>query len=336
MTILLTGGAGYIGSHTALELLADGHDIIIADNFSNSCEEVVKRIERIAGRKVALNIIDVTNHAALRKIFETNQIDAVIHFAGFKAVGESVRYPLRYYRNNLDCTISLLEVMKEFGVFRLIFSSSATVYGATGKLTEDMPVGPCTNPYGWTKLMSEQIISDECAANPYFSSVIIRYFNPVGAHASGLIGELPDGTPNNLMPYISQVAAGKLDVLSVFGNDYPTPDGTGIRDYIHVIDLAKGHVAALNYCLSHAGNEVFNFGTGVGYSVLDIVKAFEQVNGVSVPYRISERREGDIAEYYADPSKAENVLKWKAGLGLDDMCRDEWRWLQLNPNGYEH
>ena len=330
MSILLTGGAGFIGSHTAVELLTAGCDVVIVDNYYNSNHEIIARIEEITGKKVKSYNADVTNKAALTNIFDEQNIDCVIHFAGYKAVGESVQKPLAYYRNNLDSTLTLLEVMAEHNCKNIIFSSSATVYGANcpSPCVETMDRGECTNPYGWTKWMIEQILQDATVANPELSVVLLRYFNPVGAHKSGLIGERPNGIPNNLFPYISQVASGKLKELSVFGNDYPTHDGTGVRDYIHIVDLAKGHVAAVNYCVEHKGTEVFNLGTGVGYSVLDMVKAFEKVNNVLVPYRIAPRRSGDIAICYSDATKARELLGWKAELGLEDMCRDAWRWEQ--------
>ena len=336
MSILLTGGAGYIGSHTAVELLDAGFDVVIADNFSNSSPEVVRRIEELSRKRVSVYNIDVADKAALENVFTENRIDGVIHFAGLKAVGESVKQPLRYYRNNLDCSLTLLETMARFAVNTLIFSSSATVYGIPEKLplTEDMKTGPCSNAYGSTKLFIEQIIKDAGIADPDFSAVLLRYFNPVGAHASGRIGEMPNGIPNNLMPFISQVAVGKLQKLRVFGDDYPTRDGTGVRDYIHVVDLARGHVAALGYCTGRSGVEAFNIGTGVGYSVLDIIYAFEKVNGIKIPFEITGRREGDIAEMYADAKKAARVLGWEALLTLEDMCRDAWNWQKNNPEGY--
>ena len=325
MNILLTGGAGYIGSHIAVELLDSGYDVIIADDFSNSSPAVVTNICKITGKSAELYEIDVTDKDSLERLFLKNRPDAVIHLAGFKAVGESVDEPLKYYRNNLDSALSLLETMETHNVSRIIFSSSATVYGAPDSLpfTEDMKPGECTNPYGSTKQMIERIIIDT-AANGWLSAVILRYFNPVGAHKSGLIRESPRGIPNNLMPYIIQVAAGNLTKLNVFGNDYPTVDGSGVRDYIHVVDLAKGHVDALKYCIEHSGLEVFNLGTGVGCSVLELVSAFERVNKVTVPYEIAPRRAGDLPEVYADASKAEKMMGWKANLTLDDMCRDAW------------
>ena len=337
MTVLLTGGAGYIGSHSAVELLAAGHEAVIADDLSNASEKAVARVEQISGKSVRFYQIDINDRSALRRVFAENRIDAVMHFAGFKAVGESVREPLKYYRNNLGSTLSLLQCMDEAGCRRIIFSSSATVYGTPKALplTEDSPVGPCSNPYGWTKLMIEQILRDWAATDPETSVVLLRYFNPVGAHPSGLIGEAPNGIPNNLMPYISQVAVGRRERLSVFGNDYPTPDGTGVRDYIHVVDLARGHVAALGWAAAHRGTEVFNLGTGRGSSVLQLVAAFERATGVPIPYVIAPRREGDVPECWADPGKAERLLGWRAELGLDEMCRDSWNWQQKNPNGYE-
>ena len=330
MTILLTGGTGYIGSHTAVELLNSGHDVVIVDDLSNSQASVVDRLEKITGNRPTFYQADVANAAALNAVFEKHNIDAVIHFAGFKAVGESVQKPVAYYRNNIDVTLTLLEVMAKHGVNRMIFSSSATVYGQSEAVpfTEEMPCLGCTNPYGWTKYMIEQILRDTAAANQEMSVVLLRYFNPVGAHESGMIGEKPNGIPNNLMPYVTQVAAGIRDHLSVFGNDYPTRDGTGVRDYIHVVDLAKGHTAALTYSVAHKGCEVFNLGTGIGYSVLDLVKAFEEVNGVKIPYEIAPRRAGDIATCYAGTDKAKCMLHWRAERTLEDMCRDSWRWQQ--------
>ena len=334
MTVLLTGGAGYIGSHTAVELLNAGHDVVIADNYANSSSIVAQRITRITGKPVKCYEADAADPAALERIFQENAIDSVIHFAGLKAVGESVRLPLDYYRNNLDSTLALLEA---HGVRQLIFSSSATVYGRHAALPyrEDAETGPCTNPYGWTKLFIEQIIRDYAAAHPDFSVVLLRYFNPVGAHESGLMGEDPRDIPNNLMPYIARVAVGTLPYLNVFGNDYPTPDGTGVRDYIHVTDLATGHMAALDYAASHTGVEVFNLGTGTGYSVLDMVHAFSRACGRDIPYRIAPRRSGDIAACYADVTKAKKILGWRAKLDIDDMCRSAWNWQSHNPNGYE-
>ncbi len=327
--ILLTGGAGYIGSHTAVELIQAGYEVLIADNFYNSRPEVIDAIEKITGKRPEFEEMDVCAPVKVDALFHKYKVTAVIHFAGYKAVGESVEKPLMYYRNDLDSLITVLEAMKKYGVNRLIFSSSATVYGVPEAvpLIEGMPTG-CTNPYGWTKYMSEQIIQDVCHAQPELSAVILRYFNPVGAHPSALIGEQPNGVPNNLMPYITQVASGIRPHLNVFGNDYDTPDGTGVRDYIHVVDIAKGHIAAVEYAMKNTGAEVINLGTGNGYSVLEMVKAFERVNKVKVPYKIAPRREGDIAECYADASKANRLLGWKAQYDLDTMCKDAWNWEQ--------
>ena len=338
MRILVTGGAGYIGSHTVIELYAKGIDVVVLDNLGNSNPEALKRVEKITGKPVELIVGDVRDKALLDNIFETHQIDGVIHFAGKKAVGESVAKPIEYYDNNLISTLKLVESMREHGVKNIIFSSSATVYSGDNEvpLRENCKTGNCTNPYGWTKYMSEVILSDMAKADPEWSVVLLRYFNPVGAHESGLIGEDPNGIPANLMPFISKVAVGKLDCLSVFGDDYPTHDGTGVRDYIHVVDLAKGHVAAVEYMTKHKGAEVVNLGTGTGYSVLDMVKAFEKVNGVPVKYKIAPRRPGDLAEVYSDPKKAEEVLGWKATHTLEDMCRDSWAWQSKNPNGYKN
>jgi len=335
MKILLTGGAGFIGSHTYVELLAAGHEAVIADNFYNASQRVMERLETITGKPVCWYNVDVCDAAALDRVFQEHSFDAVIHFAGYKAVGESVAKPLEYYRNNLDSTLTLCDVMRKHGVKRIVFSSSATVYGVTDQmpLVETMPTG-CTNPYGWTKYMNEQILRDVAHANPEWSVALLRYFNPIGAHVSGLIGEDPVGIPNNLMPYITQVASGKLKQLNVFGNDYPTPDGTGVRDYIHVVDLAQGHVAACQYLMAHTGCEVFNLGTGVGYSVLDLVHTFSRVNEIEIPYVIAPRRPGDVAQCYADASRAKEMLGWTAKKTLEDMCRDSWRWQSQNPNGY--
>ncbi len=328
MNVLLTGGTGFIGSHTAVELIAAGHSVILVDNGINSSASVVGRLAQITGAQSPFYDIDVADKTALREVFQKNSIDAIVHCAGLKAVGESVEKPLLYYRNNLDTTLSLLEVMKEFGCGRFIFSSSATVYGMTNKVpfTEDMPAGGCTNPYGWTKFMIEQILTDAAKADASMSVVLLRYFNPIGAHESGLIGEQPQGIPNNLMPYLCLVAAGKLPMLQIFGDDYPTPDGTCLRDYIHVVDLARGHAKALDFAASHTGTEIINLGTGRGSSVLEIVHSFERVNGIKLPHVIAPRRAGDIAESYADVSKAEKLLGWKAEKNLDDMCRDSWNW----------
>ena len=337
MKILLTGGAGYIGSHTCVELLTRGYDVVIADNFDNAKPEVINRIEKITGKRPVVYTVDVADKAALTKVFEEHKIDSVIHFAGLKAVGESCRKPIEYYRNNIDSTLTLLEVMRDFGVKKIVFSSSATVYGIpeTVPLVETMKKTGCTNPYGWTKYMIEQILTDTAAADSELTCVLLRYFNPIGAHESGLIGEDPQGIPNNLMPYISQVAVGKLKQLSVYGNDYATHDGTGVRDYIHVVDLALGHIAALEYAEKFKGADIINLGTGTGYSVLDMVNAFEKVNGVKIPYVIAPRRDGDVAECFANPAKAKEVLGWTAGKTLEDMCRDSWRWQSNNPTGYE-
>ena len=337
MKILLTGGAGFIATHTCVELMQAGHDVVVVDNYVNSQPEALKRVEEIVGRSVKAYEADVCDKDAMNRIFDENKFDAVIHFAGLKAVGESVSIPLRYYRNNLDSTLTLCETMAAHGCKRLVFSSSATVYGVSDEvpLREDMFCKGCTNPYGWTKYMIEKILEGVVNADPEWSVVLLRYFNPIGAHESGRIGENPNGIPNNLMPFITKVAAGPLDHLNVFGNDYNTHDGTGVRDYIHVVDLAKGHVAACGYAAEHTGCEIINLGTGVGYSVLDIVNAFERVNGVPVPYVIAPRRPGDIDACYADPAKAERLLHWKAEKTLDDMCRDSWRWQSGNPNGYQ-
>ena len=337
MAILLTGGAGFIGSHTAVACLNAGVDVVLADNFSNSSPKVLDRIEKITGKRPALYNVDVCDKRALRDIFAERSITGVIHFAGLKAVGESVRLPLAYYRNNLDSCLSVLEVMQEFGCKEFVFSSSATVYGSENPVpyTEAMPVGCPSNPYGWTKVMSEQILRDTAAADPEISAVLLRYFNPIGAHASGLLGDDPAGIPNNLMPYVARVAVGKLKQLTIFGDTYDTPDGTGVRDYIHVVDLAEGHLAALGYAEAHAGCEVFNLGTGKGVSVLEMVNTFSSVNGVEVPYIIGERRAGDLATVYADPAKAEQVLGWHAKRTVADMCRDSWNWQKNNPNGYD-
>lgn len=334
--ILVTGGAGYIGSHTVVELIAAGYEAIIVDNFSNSSVEVLDRLKSITGREISFYQGSVADKGFMNRVFEENHIDAVIHFAAYKAVGESVQEPLKYYENNVGGTIALLEVMKENKVDHIIFSSSATVYGMNNisPLTEDLPTS-ATNPYGYTKLMMEQILTDLARAHSDWSVTNLRYFNPIGAHESGMIGEAPNGIPNNLMPYITQVAVGKLQELSVFGNDYDTHDGTGVRDYIHVVDLAKGHVLALKHNLENKGVAVFNLGTGIGYSVLDMVKAFENVNGVKIPYVIKNRRPGDVATCYADASKANDILGWKAEKTLQDMMRDSWRWQSSNPNGYE-
>ena len=336
MKVLVTGGAGYIGSHTCVELLNGGYGVVVVDNLCNSNPESLNRVRELTGKEVKFYEGDVRDEALLRKIFAENAIDCVIHFAGLKAVGESVEQPWRYYDNNLNSTLVLTKVMAEAGVKKIIFSSSATVYSGDNEmpLRENSRTGNCTNPYGWTKYMTEQILSGMAYADPQWSVVLLRYFNPIGAHESGRIGEDPRGIPNNLMPYITQVAVGRREKLSVFGNDYDTHDGTGVRDYIHVVDLAKGHVAAVNYAAKNAGCEVFNLGTGTGYSVLDMVKAFVQANGVDVPYQIAQRRPGDLAVCYADPAKSAEGLGWKAEKTLVDMCRDSWNWQKSNPNGY--
>ena len=334
--ILITGGAGYIGSHTALELLNEGYEVVVYDNLCNSSEESLKRVQELTGKEIKFYEGDVLDGAALEAMFRAENVDAVIHCAALKAVGESVQKPLEYYQNNITGTLTLMDVMNRVGVKNIVFSSSATVYGSPAEMpiTEACPKGRCTNPYGWTKSMMEQIMSDVQKANPDWNVILLRYFNPVGAHKSGRIGEDPKGIPNNLMPYISQVAVGKLEKLGVFGNDYNTHDGTGVRDYIHVVDLAIGHVKAINYIFTNPGLDVINLGTGTGYSVLDMVKAFSKACGKEIPYEIKPRRAGDIDMCYADPSKALKVLGWKAERGLDEMCEDTWRWQSQNPNGY--
>ena len=336
MNVLVTGGAGYIGSHTCLELLESGYGVVVIDNLCNSNPKSLDRVEGLTGKKLRFYEGDVRDEALLRKIFAENDIGCVIHFAGLKAVGESVAKPWEYYDNNLNSTLVLTKVMKEVGMKNIIFSSSATVYTADNEmpLKETSRTGGCTNPYGWTKYMTEQILSGISHAEDDWSVVLLRYFNPIGAHKSGQIGEDPRGIPNNLMPFITQVAIGRREKLNVFGNDYDTPDGTGVRDYIHVVDLAKGHVAAVKYACAHQGCEVFNLGTGTGYSVLDMVRTFQEVNGVKVPYEVVPRRPGDIATCYADPGKSERVLGWKATHTLADMCRDSWNWQSKNPMGY--
>ena len=337
MKILVTGGAGYIGSHTCVELLNAGYDVVVMDNLYNASEKAIERVEQITGKKVTFYKTDMLDREGVKKIFDNEKIDAVIHFAGLKAVGESVHKPIEYYHNNMTGTLILCDEMRNHGVKNIIFSSSATVYGNPAQIpiTEECPKGTPTNPYGWTKSMLEQVLTDIHTADPEWNVILLRYFNPVGAHESGRIGEDPKGIPNNLMPYISQVAVGKLERLGVFGDDYDTPDGTGVRDYIHVVDLAKGHVKAINYIFSNPGLDVINLGTGVGYSVLDMVKAFSKACGKEIPYEIKPRRAGDIAMCYADPAKAARVLGWKAEKGLDEMCADSWRWQSQNPNGYE-
>ncbi len=337
MAILITGGCGYIGSHTCIEMLKAGYDIVVIDNYYNAKPEALRRVKELSGKDFPFYECDIRDADGLRKIFRAHDIEAVIHFAGLKAVGESVQKPLMYYDNNVAGTVVLCQVMDEMGCKRIIFSSSATVYGNgnPSPLKEDMPTGAVTNPYGRTKFMIEGILMDLCTSDPEWSAVILRYFNPIGAHESGRIGEDPNGIPNNLMPYISQVAIGKLQQLSVFGDDYDTPDGTGVRDYIHVVDLACGHVKAVGYALEHTGAEPINLGTGTGYSVLDLVKAFKAANGVDVPYQVAPRRAGDIATCYSDPAKAAKLLGWKAEKTVEDMCRDTWRWQSQNPKGFD-
>lgn len=336
MTILVTGGAGYIGSHTCVQLLNSGYEVVVVDNLSNSKIEVIHRVEKITGKKLRFYHEDICDYSALQKIFQEEDINAVIHFAAYKAVGESVSKPLKYYSNNLISTITLLEAMKEYQIKNFVFSSSATVYGdpATVPICEDFPTS-ATNPYGRTKLMNEYILMDLSRAWPDMNIAILRYFNPIGAHKSGQIGEDPNDIPNNLVPYITQVAAGKLEKLQIFGNDYNTKDGTGIRDYIHVVDLADGHIAALKKLKEDCGLVIYNLGTGTGYSVLEIVNAFEKVIGRKIPYQFTQRRQGDVAVCYADPSKAREELGWEAKYSLEEMCRDSWNWQKNNPNGYE-
>ena len=335
MKILVTGGAGYIGSHTLVELLEKGYEVVAIDNFYNSCAKSVERVKKITGKDVKLYEGDVRDKALLSRIFSENKIDWVIHFAGLKAVGESCAKPILYYDNNIGGTLALVEVMAEYGCKRIVFSSSATVYGDPEvlPLTEECKTGGTTNPYGTSKLYQEKILSDMYAADKEWTVVLLRYFNPVGAHESGLIGEDPQGIPNNLTPYISKVAIGELKEVGVFGNDYPTPDGTGVRDYIHVVDLAKGHVAAIDRIVN-SGVYVYNLGTGIGYSVLDVIHAFEKACGHKIPYSVKPRRPGDIAACYADPTKARKELGWEAKYGIEEMCRDSWNWQSHNPNGY--
>lgn len=336
MKVLVTGGAGYIGSHTCVELLNAGYEIVVADNFYNSCPEALNRIKELTGKDFKFYECDIRDRTALDVIFKENRIDSVIHFAGLKAVGESVKKPVEYYDNNIGSTLTLCEAMRDAGCKKLVFSSSATVYGMNNPspLREDMQIGGTTNPYGTTKYMIELILQDICAADSEWSVAILRYFNPIGAHESGRIGENPNGIPNNLMPYITQVAVGKLPCLSIFGDDYDTPDGTGVRDYIHVVDLALGHLKAMEKLETCKGAVVYNLGTGKGYSVLDVVHAVEKASGVKVNYKVVPRREGDLAVCYSDPSKAYNELGWKAELGIEKMCEDSWRWQKNNPKGY--
>ena len=337
MSILVTGGVGFIGSHTVVELQNAGYDVVVLDNLCNANPKVLDRIEAITGKKVPFYKADIRDREALNEIFEKESIDSVIHFAGLKAVGESVQKPLEYYDNNISGTLVLVDVMRKHGCKNIIFSSSATVYGdpAFVPITEECPKGVCTNPYGWTKSMLEQILSDIQKADNEWNVVLLRYFNPIGAHKSGTIGENPNGIPNNLMPYITQVAVGKREELGVFGDDYDTPDGTGVRDYIHVVDLALGHVKALKKIEEKAGLKIYNLGTGCGYSVLDVVHNFEKASGVKIPYSIKPRRAGDIATCYADAAKAKEELGWEAQYGILEMCEDSWRWQKNNPNGYD-
>ena len=338
MKILVTGGAGYIGSHTCVELLNEGMEVVILDNLYNANEKVIGRIEEITGKKVTFYRMDVLDRAGLESVFEKERnIEAVIHFAGLKAVGESVQKPIEYYRNNIGGTLVLTDVMRKFGVKTIVFSSSATVYGDPAEIpiTENCPKGVCTNPYGWSKSMQEQILTDIHTSDPEWNVILLRYFNPIGAHASGLIGEDPKGIPNNLLPYVAQVAIGKLPQINVFGNDYDTPDGTGVRDYIHVVDLARGHVKALQKLNGKTGVFIYNLGTGNGYSVLEVIHAFEKACGKKLPYEIKGRRAGDIAACYANCDKAEKELGWTAEYGIDDMCADSWRWQSENPDGYD-
>ena len=334
--ILVTGGAGYIGSHTVVELIDAGYEVVVVDNLSNSSKESLNRVEKITGTPVKFYENDIADMDAMDKIFSENDIDAVIHFAGLKAVGESVEKPLEYYKNNIAGTLNMCEVMRNHGVKNIIFSSSATVYGdpETVPITEECPKGICTNPYGWTKSMLEQILMDINVSDPEWNVILLRYFNPIGAHKSGLIGEDPNGIPNNLMPYITKVATKQLEKLNVWGNDYPTPDGTGVRDYIHVVDLAKGHVKALEKIVENPGVKIYNLGTGKGYSVLEVVENFKEASGVDIPYVIGPRRPGDIAECYADASLAKEELGWEAEFGIKEMCADSWNWQKNNPSGY--
>ena len=338
MAILVSGGAGYIGSHTCVELLAAGYDIVVADNYYNSCPEALARVKKIAGKDFRFVEADMTDKDAVEKIFAENEdIDCVIQFAAYKAVGESVSKPIEYYSNNLTCTLNILDVMRRHNCHNIIFSSSATVYGdpASVPIREDFPVGGTTNPYGTTKVFTERILTDCCHADPELNVALLRYFNPIGAHPSGLIGEDPNGIPNNLVPYIAKVAVGKLEKVHVFGNDYPTPDGTGVRDYIHVVDLARGHVAAIKKLEQKPGLFICNLGTGHGYSVLDVIKAFSKACGKEIPYVIDPRRPGDIAECWCDPSKAKRELGWEAQYGIEEMCAHSWNWQSHNPDGYK-
>lgn len=337
MTILVTGGAGFIASHTNVELLNEGYEVIVMDNLCNSSKESIKRVEDITGKKIKFYETDMRDLAGLHTIFSENRIDVIIHFAGLKAVGESCEKPYEYYDNNITGTLNIIKMMKQYDVKKIVFSSSATVYGEpeTVPITEEAKVGGVTNPYGRTKFMLEEILSDIQKADPSFDVALLRYFNPIGAHESGMIGEAPNGIPNNLLPYVAKVAAGVLEKVNVFGDDYPTPDGTGVRDYIHVVDLARGHVCAVKKLMEHPGLVVYNLGTGIGYSVLEIIQNFEKACGKKIPYVIAPRRPGDIPTCYSDPSKAERELGWKAEYGIDKMCEDTWRWQSKNPNGYE-
>ncbi len=336
MTILVTGGAGYIGSHTCVELLNEGYDVIVVDNLSNSSKKAIDRVEEITGKLILFYEVAILNHDAMERVFNAHAVDAVIHFAGLKAVGESVVKPIEYYHNNMTGTLVLCDVMRNHGVKNIIFSSSATVYGdpAIIPITEECPKGSPTNPYGWTKSMLEQVLTDIHTADPEWNVVLLRYFNPIGAHKSGLIGEDPKGIPNNLLPYIAQVAIGKLECLGVFGDDYDTPDGTGVRDYIHVVDLAVGHVKAIKKLEEKGGVSIYNLGTGKGYSVLEVLHAFEKACGHKIPYQIKPRRAGDIATCYCAPEKAKKELGWEAQYGIEEMCADSWNWQSKNPNGY--
>lgn len=337
MKILVTGGAGYIGSHTCVELLNTGYDVVVVDNLNNASEKALDRVRKITGKKLTFYKADVTDKEAMNEIFDKEtDVSCVIHFAGLKAVGESVQKPLLYYQNNITGTLTLCDAMKEHGVKNIIFSSSATVYGNPEfvPITEECPKGVCTNPYGWTKHMVEQILTDIHTADPSWNVILLRYFNPIGAHKSGLIGEDPKGIPNNLLPYVAQVAIGKLPCVGVFGNDYDTPDGTGVRDYIHVVDLALGHVAAIRKIEENPGVKIYNLGTGKGYSVLDVIQAFGKACGKDIPYEIKPRRAGDIASYYSDAALAKKELGWEARYGIEEMCEDSWRWQRNNPNGY--
>lgn len=337
MKVLVTGGAGYIGSHTCVELLDSGYEVVVVDNLCNASRKVIDRIKRITGKNVMFYEADIRDYDAMDRVFEAEKPELVIHFAGLKAVGESVEKPLEYYENNISGTLNLCKVMREHDCKNIIFSSSATVYGEPAfiPITEQCPKGVCTNPYGWTKHMLEQILTDIQKADPSWNVILLRYFNPIGAHKSGMIGEDPKGIPNNLLPYVAQVAVGKLECVGVFGNDYDTPDGTGVRDYIHVVDLARGHVKAIDMIKKNPGVKIYNLGTGIGYSVLDVIKAFSKACGKELPYQIKPRRAGDIASCYSDATLAKEELGWVAEYGIDEMCQDSWRWQSNNPNGYE-